>query len=423
MNGDVSRAGQMGGGQRASFGSRFIALLIDGVIQFVGWIVAIYVLPPVLALLVLLGGGIAYAIYFEGGQTGQTPGKKAMNIRVVDAITFGPLGAGKAAFRYFGRIVSGIPCSLGNLWALWDPEQQTWHDKIAGTFVVSASAYPVAASSEAIQSDRPKIATNGGAIHASQTKRSAVRPVDTAPGCSRCGRSLRSGAEFCPGCGYRTRSEEPMPSKFLAPPPPPPQASVPSAGLPSSLSPPPPPPPRPIETPPKPPPLPPMQGSTSFAPPPPLIDRARLLPPSSPEPLDQGDRDIDMTSARQFDLGLAPPTVSKEARDAAILLVFKGADQGRGWFVRTSTWTIGRGDDCDSVLDDKAVSRHHARLQYQHDAWHCEDFGSSNGTWVNKSKINATPLTDGDLITIGHTVLVFTSVSLHTRPRSANESA
>jgi uncharacterized RDD family membrane protein YckC len=33
---------------------------------------------------------------------------------------------------------------IGYLWMLYDPEKQTWHDKVAGTFVVPTSAYPVA---------------------------------------------------------------------------------------------------------------------------------------------------------------------------------------------------------------------------------------------------------------------------------------
>jgi uncharacterized RDD family membrane protein YckC len=32
---------------------------------------------------------------------------------------------------------------LGYLWMLWDPQQQTWHDKLVGTTVVPVSAYPV----------------------------------------------------------------------------------------------------------------------------------------------------------------------------------------------------------------------------------------------------------------------------------------
>jgi uncharacterized RDD family membrane protein YckC len=130
-------------GPRASFGNRFVALLIDVILL---GIVGLVLRPLGLfgsALEILVG--LAYWGYLEGSPSGQTLGKRAMNIRVIDYATGGPLGVPKALIRYVGRILSSIPCFLGYLWALWDPEKQTWHDKIAGTVVVPTSAYPVSA--------------------------------------------------------------------------------------------------------------------------------------------------------------------------------------------------------------------------------------------------------------------------------------
>ncbi|MDQ1375597.1 MAG: hypothetical protein QOJ09_2935, partial [Actinomycetota bacterium] len=94
-----------------------------------------------------IGGlvGLAYSTYFHGSPSGQTVGKKVMNIRVIDFNTGGPLGYGKAFIRWLCTILSAIVCLLGYFWMLWDPEKQTWHDKLAGTVVVPTSAYPVAA--------------------------------------------------------------------------------------------------------------------------------------------------------------------------------------------------------------------------------------------------------------------------------------
>jgi uncharacterized RDD family membrane protein YckC len=132
-------------GPRASVGIRFVAALIDGII--VGLVS--YVLQLLLGQAVggALGivAGLAYWGYLEGSPSGQTVGKRAMNIRVIDFATGGPLGTGKALIRYVGRIISSIPCALGYFWAIWDKEKQTWHDKIAGTVVVPTSAYPVSA--------------------------------------------------------------------------------------------------------------------------------------------------------------------------------------------------------------------------------------------------------------------------------------
>jgi uncharacterized RDD family membrane protein YckC len=87
--------------------------------------------------------GILYFSYFEGSGSGQTVGKKAMSIRVIDFNTGGPIGFGRGLIRYIGKIISSIPCLLGFFWMLWDREKQTWHDKIATTVVVPESAYPV----------------------------------------------------------------------------------------------------------------------------------------------------------------------------------------------------------------------------------------------------------------------------------------
>ena len=86
--------------------------------------------------------GAAYFVYFEGGPTGQTFGKKAMGIRVIDFKTGGPIGYGRAFIRYIGRIVSEIPIFLGYFWMLWDKEKQCWHDKFASDVVVPVADYP-----------------------------------------------------------------------------------------------------------------------------------------------------------------------------------------------------------------------------------------------------------------------------------------
>jgi uncharacterized RDD family membrane protein YckC len=86
--------------------------------------------------------GVAYYTYLEGS-TGQTLGKKALGIRVIDLSAGGSIGYGRAFIRYIGRIVSFVVILLGYLWMLWDKEKQTWHDKFANSVVVPESAYPV----------------------------------------------------------------------------------------------------------------------------------------------------------------------------------------------------------------------------------------------------------------------------------------
>lgn len=82
--------------------------------------------------------GIAYYAYFHG-TSGQTIGKRVCGIRVVDQRTGTPIGIGRAIGRWFGSILSAIPCLLGFLWAAWDDKKQTWHDKMVGSVVIQES--------------------------------------------------------------------------------------------------------------------------------------------------------------------------------------------------------------------------------------------------------------------------------------------
>lgn len=125
-------------GEKASVGTRFIALIIDAII--------LGVIGGVLALLTgrtELGGfasfivGVLYQIYFLTGQDGQTPGKRIMGIRVVKT-SGAPLTAADVIIRYIGYYINTIFIMLGWIWALFDSNNQGWHDKLAGTYVVTA---------------------------------------------------------------------------------------------------------------------------------------------------------------------------------------------------------------------------------------------------------------------------------------------
>ena len=67
-----------------------------------------------------------------------TPGKIALSIKIVDAKTGNKPTVSQYIIRYIGYYVSMIPFFLGFLWILWDDKKQGWHDKMAGTVVISA---------------------------------------------------------------------------------------------------------------------------------------------------------------------------------------------------------------------------------------------------------------------------------------------
>ncbi|MCU1646343.1 MAG: hypothetical protein JWN03_6618 [Nocardia sp.] len=87
-----------------------------------------------LALTVFIAGGL-FLVYLEGS-SGQTPGKKALKIRVVREFDGQPLGFGLALGRTFLHVVDSMACYLGWLWPLWDEKRQTLCDKIVHTVVI-----------------------------------------------------------------------------------------------------------------------------------------------------------------------------------------------------------------------------------------------------------------------------------------------
>ena len=70
--------------------------------------------------------------------------------------------------------------------------------------------------------------------------------------------------------------------------------------------------------------------------------------------------------------------------------------------------TIGRQGDCTIPLNDQNVSRRHAQIVPGRGAYLVADLGSTNGTMVNGTRINAdTRLNDGDILSFGSTYVRF----------------
>ena len=68
---------------------------------------------------------------------------------------------------------------------------------------------------------------------------------------------------------------------------------------------------------------------------------------------------------------------------------------------------IGRGTEADIRLPDTGVSRKHVDVVLDGGVATVEDLGSTNGTLVNGRRVSRQPLVDGDVIRIGHSVLVY----------------
>lgn len=88
-------------------------------------------------------------------------------------------------------------------------------------------------------------------------------------------------------------------------------------------------------------------------------------------------------------------------------MVLYGTELGRRVPLSQSTFTIGRSTKADLVIDQEAVSRDHARIEYVLGRHVILDVRSSNGVFVNEARVSDKKLEDGDRIRIGRTLLVF----------------
>jgi serine phosphatase RsbU (regulator of sigma subunit) len=81
---------------------------------------------------------------------------------------------------------------------------------------------------------------------------------------------------------------------------------------------------------------------------------------------------------------------------------------------------VGRAEECDVVLADRAVSRRHARVKPADDGWWLEDLGSRGGTFLNGRSIEGRArLAPGDRIGVG--LVVLTAVAPEAEgPRTAS---
>lgn len=83
-------------------------------------------------------GWTAYNRWYMGGTTGQSLGKKVLNLRLVSEDTGQPIGMLMAFVRDLCHIIDAVICYVGFLFPLWDAKRQTLADKIITTVVIPA---------------------------------------------------------------------------------------------------------------------------------------------------------------------------------------------------------------------------------------------------------------------------------------------
>jgi len=98
----------------------------------------------------------------------------------------------------------------------------------------------------------------------------------------------------------------------------------------------------------------------------------------------------------------------------ATLLVINGANRGSR-FEMTSAQdvVIGRSVGCNVRLDDSEVSRHHARICHDGQAFLLKDLNSANGSRVNGMAVAERVLVNGDSLQFGASVMAFQITESH----------
>ncbi|MFN8372485.1 MAG: RDD family protein [Anaerolineae bacterium] len=122
----------------ATINSRFVALIIDSILAGIvcGFLGAVSGRGE-LGFLSYFIVQTAYQWYFLINRDGQTPGKSAMNIRVVK-VDGSALNTNDVILRSIGYQINHLLLGLGWLTATADPNYQGIQDKMAKTYVVKA---------------------------------------------------------------------------------------------------------------------------------------------------------------------------------------------------------------------------------------------------------------------------------------------
>lgn len=92
-----------------------------------------------------------------------------------------------------------------------------------------------------------------------------------------------------------------------------------------------------------------------------------------------------------------------------VLVAREGQLVGQRWTIDSDEFLIGRGSDCQIVLPERQVSRHHVKIVHENGRYILHDLGSRNGTHLNGTQFEGQiQLQDGDEISIALCVkLVF----------------
>ena len=127
----------------------------------------------------------------------------------------------------------------------------------------------------------------------------------------------------------------------------------------------------------------------------------------------QLDEDLYNRPARAYPAERTELITDAEPPAVMAWLIFFNEGPRYGQMVRIlgSSMTLGRAEDCEIQIDDRAISRQHAKIRIERSGddvrYVIHDLATDNGTFVNGSRNLPIELKNGDTIRLGRTELVF----------------
>ena len=130
-------------------------------------------------------------------------------------------------------------------------------------------------------------------------------------------------------------------------------------------------------------------------------ERSAETPPPPELPVEQPAQTMIYRAAEPPVADISEPEPEKP-REIVTLSV-----AGRKHAVTGTRVVLGRSREADVRISDVNISRKHAEVRHEEDAYWIVDLGSLNGTIVNGKRVDRKRLRDGDRITLGSTEIVF----------------
>ena len=117
--------------------------------------------------------------------------------------------------------------------------------------------------------------------------------------------------------------------------------------------------------------------------------------------LDRGQSTVSYAPAFEEGGGEVAPATGADGAALIELDQVEGTAGRRMHDIGDEVVTVGRGPESNIFLDDVTVSRKHAEIERGEKGYRIRDVGSLNGTYVNRVRVDAVDLRNGDEIQIG----------------------